>query len=190
LSGIVSEDFVTSVLQQSGLGSILITGLTASRTTDNSALLFATSRIWSNQPGVSTGTVSQSFPSIPVSSINSANLSLLGLRRDDRYRLNVGLVNLDQTNEQQFQITAASSGASPQSVIVTVPPFSMVQTSLVGVPLANLQVNVQNISTPLRTNTWIAYGSSVDNTTGDGWSEIGFTAPPDQPLPLKLEGLQ
>ena len=191
LSGIVSEDFVTNVMQQSGLGSILITGLTSSHTADNTALLYATSRIWSNQPGVSGGTVSQSFPSIPVSTINSGQLSILGLRRDDRYRLNVGIINLDQSNEQTFQIIVGGSGASPQVTTVTVPPFSMVQSSIVGVPLSNLQVAIQNVSTPVRTNTWTAYGSSIDNVTGDAWSEVAFTAPPDQPaVPLKLEGAQ
>jgi len=184
LSGIVSEDFVTNVMQQTGLGAILISGVTSTRAPDSTALLYATSRIWSNQPNLSSGTDSQSFPSIPTSSINSSTqLSLIGLRRDDRYRLNVGIINLDSANEQTFKIVAGSSSQSPQVTSVTVPPFSLVQTSLVGVPLSNLQIAVQNTSTPVRTSSWTAYGSSIDNVTGDGWSEIGFTAPPDQPVP-------
>lgn len=182
LSGIVSEDFAASVLGQTGLGAILITGVTADGLGDSTARLFATSRIWSNQPGVSNGTVSQSFPSLPTTAINSATqLSLLGLRRDDRYRLNVGIVNLDSANEQRYQIVVAGSGSAAEVTFVTVPPRSIVQTPIVGGPLVNLQVNVSNVSTPIRTATWVAYGSSVDNTTGDAWSEIGFTAPPDQP---------
>jgi len=175
---------VTNVLQQTGLGTILISGVTSTRAPDSTARLYATSRIWSNQPNLSSGTVSQSFPSIPTSSINSSTqLSLIGLRRDDRYRLNVGIINLDPANEQTFQIVAGSSSQPPQVTSVTVPPFSLVQTSLVGVPLSNLQIAIQNTSTPVRTSSWIAYGSSIDNVTGDGWSEIGFTAPPDQPVP-------
>lgn len=183
LSGFVSEDFVSSVMQQSGLGSILITGVTVDGGVDPTARLYATSRIWSNQPGLSSGTVSQSFPSIPTSSINSTQLSLIGLRRDARYRLNVGIINLDPLNEQTFQIMAGSSTAGAQVTTVTVPPFSMVQSSLVGDPLPSLQIEIQNVSAGTRTNSWAAYGSSLDNTTGDAWSEMGFTAPPDQTTP-------
>src|SRR4051794_39255062 len=100
LSGFVSEDFVTSVMAQTGLGTILITGVTADGGLDPTARLYATSRIWSNQPNLSSGTVSQSFPSIPTTSISSTRLSLIGLRRDARYRLNVGVINLDLLNEQ------------------------------------------------------------------------------------------
>jgi len=182
LSGIVSEDFVASVLGQSGLGAILITGVTADGFGDSTARLYATSRIWSNQPGLSNGTVSQSFPSLPTTNINSTKLSLIGLRRDDRYRLNVGIVNLDPANTQTFQIiVGGSSPATPEVTTVTVPARSLVQTPLVGPALANLQVIVQNVSPPIQTSSWIAYGSSVDNATGDAWSEIGYTAPPDQP---------
>lgn len=183
LSGFVSEDFVASVMQQSGLGSILVTGVTVDGGLDPTARLYATSRIWSNQPGLSSGTVSQSFPSIPTSSIASTRLSLIGLRRDARYRLNVGIINLDPLNEQTFQIVAGSSTAGAEVTTVTVPPFSMVQSSLAGAPLSNLQVEIQNVSAGARTNSWAAYGSSLDNTTGDAWSEIGFTAPPDQTTP-------
>jgi hypothetical protein len=182
LSGLVSEDFVGSVMGQSGLGAILVTGVASDGFGDSTARLFATSRIWSNQPGLSNGTVSQSFPSLPTTAINSSTqLSLLGLRRDDRYRLNVGIVNLDSANEQRYQIIAASTSSAAETITVTVPPRSLVQTPIVGGPLVNLQINVTNVSTPIRTDTWIAYASSVDNTTGDAWSEIGFTAPPNQP---------
>lgn len=180
LSGFVSEDFVASVMQQTGLGSIVITGVTVDGGIDPTARLYATSRIWSNQPNLSSGTVSQSFPSIPVAALDSSRLSLIGLRRDDRYRLNVGVINLDPLNEQTFQITAGSSTTGAEVRTVTVPPFSMVQSSLTGPPLPNLQIEIQNVSAGVRTNSWSAYGSSVDNTTGDAWSEVGFTAPPDQ----------
>jgi hypothetical protein len=183
-SGINSEDFVASVMQQSGLGSILITGISVEGVPDSTAVLYATSRIWSNQPGVSNGTVSQTFSAIPASSIHNTRLSILGLRRDDRYRLNVGVVNLDSVNEQRFQIVVRGTNVSAGEVtFVTVPPLSMVQSSFVGPALDNLQIAIDNVSASARSNTWTAYGSSVDNTTGDGWSEIGYIAPPDQATP-------
>src|SRR5579872_548607 len=94
-TGISSEDFVTSELKQSGLGSILVTALTANGQFDPTGKLYATSRIWSNQPGLSAGTVSQTFPVISLNDITSpATMQILGQRRDDRYRTNVGIVNL------------------------------------------------------------------------------------------------
>jgi hypothetical protein len=184
LSGVNSEDFVGSVMQQSGLGSILITGISIEGAGDPTAVLYATSRIWSNQPGLSNGTVSQTFSAIPAGSIHSTRLSIIGLRRDARYRLNVGVVNLDAVNEQRFQIVVRGTSASVAEVtFVTVPPLSMVQSSFVGPPLDNVQIAIDNVSASARSNTWTAYGSSVDNTTGDGWSEIGYIAPPDQAAP-------
>jgi len=181
LTGLNSEDFVSTVLQQSGLGAILISGVTAEGVLDESARLFATSRIWSNQPGLSSGTVSQTFPALGTANINSSvRQSIAGLRRDERYRLNVGVVNLDSTNEQTFQVVAGGTGQPLEVYLITVPPRSMVQASLPGGLLPNLQVLVQNATTTNRTNTWVAYGSSVDNVTGDSWSEIGYTAPTDQ----------
>jgi hypothetical protein len=181
LTGIASEDFVTTFVQQAGLGALLITSVDASGNPDTSGLLYATSRIWSNQPGVSSGTVSQSFPSLVPANLNNFRLSLIGLKRDDRYRLNVGIVNLDPNNAQSFQVIAAASGSATEVTSVTVPPLSMVQAPITGAAMTNLQVYVQNATaSTTRTTAWAAYGSSVDNVTGDSWSEIGYTAPPDQ----------
>src|SRR3977135_2319423 len=69
-SGIASEDFVTTVMGKSGLGAILVTGIDAGGNPDLSAQLVATSRIWTPEPG-SSGTQSQSLPSIATTDINS-----------------------------------------------------------------------------------------------------------------------
>src|SRR5579872_2315204 len=105
-TGFTSEDFVTDILKQSGLGSILITAIDSSGNFDSGGKLHATARIWSNQPGLSSGTVSQSFPVIAVSDINvmSGKLVILSQRRDDRYRTNVGIINLDP-QAQTFRVT-------------------------------------------------------------------------------------
>src|SRR4051812_12623103 len=50
-SGIASEDFVTNVLQKSGLGAILVTGVDSGGVPDDAALLVATSRIWTPETG-------------------------------------------------------------------------------------------------------------------------------------------
>jgi hypothetical protein len=175
-SGISSEDFVANQLGQSGLGSILITALTADGQLDVGGKLHATSRIWSNQPSLSTGTVSQTFPIISVNDINTPRLTILGQRRDDRYRTNVGIVNLDP-QAQTFLINVQADGRT-ELVTVAVPPLSMQQVGLIGPAAANLQIGVTNSSSGFQTSRWVAYGSSVDNTTGDSWSSLGYFVVP------------
>src|SRR4051794_7158868 len=83
-SGIASEDFVTTVLQRSGLGAILVTAIDVNGLFDSRAQLVATSRIWSPQPGTS-GNTSQSLPTMSTSDISSTTVAVLGARRDARY---------------------------------------------------------------------------------------------------------
>lgn len=176
--GIQSDDFVASFLQLSGLGAILITGVDSNGVTDATARLYATSRIWSNQPGLSSGTVSQTFSAIPTSAVNSTRLTLLGMKRDNDFRLNVGLVNLANT-DQTLQISIGGSNSAVTTMNVTVPAFSMVQTPVTGAALTNVQVAITNATAISPSTSWIAYGSSVDNVTGDSWSEIGYISPQD-----------
>lgn len=174
-TGIASEDFVTEVLNQSGLGSILVTAITPDGQFDTQGKLHATARIWSNQPGLSTGTVSQTFPIISLNDVNSSSgVRILGQRRDDRYRTNVGIINLSPS-EQTFRVSVlADTRTELQNVIV--PGLSMQQVPLTGPPATNLQIAVTNITTAPSPN-WVVYGSSVDNTTGDSWSSLGFYVP-------------
>lgn len=174
-TGFSDEDFVTNVLHQSGLGSILITALTPDGQFDPSGKLHATSRIWSNQPGLSSGTVSQTFPIISINDINSTRLLILGQRRDDRYRTNLGIVNLD-AQAQSFQISVQADNRS-ELMIIAVPPLSMQQFALSGPAANNLQIAVTNVSSGFQTTRFVAYGSSVDNVTGDSWSSLGYLAP-------------
>lgn len=182
---IASEDFVTQVLHQQGLGAILITGWSwrPNLTVDGNALLYATARIWTPQPG-SSGTVSQSFPVIPMTTIvppPPSNVEgirqILGQRIDAHYRTNVGIVNLDTLHTQTFIVVQSSDIPSfvPLQSEIEVGPSQMVQVPLANIPAANLVVYVN--SKPLPGNVagmwdrvWAAYASSVDNVTGDAWS--------------------
>jgi len=74
-TGVRSSDFVSDFLHQTGLGSIIVTGATTGGGIDSTARLYVSSRIWSPQPGTS-GTVSQSFPAIPLSTINTPAAAL------------------------------------------------------------------------------------------------------------------
>ena len=183
-SGISSADFVGDVLRQNGLGSVVITALLpGTSTVDPNARLFATARIWTEQPGTG-GTTSQTFSTLPLGTINSTSrLAMVGIRRDAQYRLNVGLVNVDNTFPQTLQITLGNSLGGSEVVTVTVPPLSMQQVSFPGPPFANPQILVENV-TPAATRSarWTSYASSIDNVTGDSWSVIGFERP-DQNAP-------
>jgi hypothetical protein len=180
-TGMSSNDFVAEVLGVTGLGSIIVEGILPGGSVDAGAQLYATSRIWTPQPLAGSGTNSQSFLAVPLSYANTTRTALIGLRRDANYRLNVGIVNLHPTEAQTFRITAAGSNPTiaPDITTLTVPANGMQQINLPGVPQPNLQVLIENITgAGTRSNVWIAYGSSVDNVTGDSWSMIGFTPPP------------
>lgn len=176
-SGFFSEDFVGVIMEQSGLGAILVTGVTTEGAFDPTALIFTTSRIWTAQPGSPTGTTSQSLISLDTETIASTQQWIFGIRRDNRYRANVGVVNLS-ANPQRFAITVNGT-APPTSTTTTeveVPGFSMQQISVTAGTGA-LQIVVNNISAGTRETNWTSYASSVDNTTGDSWSMLGFASP-------------
>ena len=174
-SGIRSADFVATYLNQTGLGSIMVSGVTSGGVPDTSALLFASTRIWTMQPG-SSGTTSQSLPAVPVSTVNTQIAALFASGGADNpagYRTNVGIVNLDPLNAQTYLILLPSqNGGMNVGGQITIQPMSMQQVS-VGSGLGPTQeILIQNITTSGRSNTWLAYGSSVDNVTGDAWSEL------------------
>ena len=152
--------------------------MTSSGAPDSSALLFVSSRIWTPQPGTS-GTTSQSLPAIPTNAINTQAAALFavgGADNPSNYRQNVGIVNLDPTNAQTFLIALPTSIGPAQTTQVTVAPMSMQQIGVgSGLP-ATQEVLIQNMTGgTTRSNAWVAYGSTVDNVTGDAWSELAVT---------------
>jgi hypothetical protein len=172
-SGLRSADFVHDYFNTTGLGSIIVTGVTSGGTLDSTAALYVNSRIWTPEPGTA-GTTSQSFPAVPLSAVNAASAALFAVGGADNaanYRVNVGIVNVDQNNTQTFAVTLP--GTTTQTFTVSIPPMSMQQISLGSGISATAQISIQN-ATPsaTRSNTWLAYGSTVDNVTGDAWSEL------------------
>src|ERR1051325_11208004 len=160
LSGVISEDFVTDFLHQTGLGAILISAVNADGSAvDPNGALFVTSRIWSPQPDKPTGTVSQTFPTIDTSHINSNAVAILGQRISDKYRTNVGIVNLSST-DQTFQVLQNSDAQTilPITETVVVPALSMQQIALPSnLPATALQIRV-TATTPVSAGQWVAYG--------------------------------
>jgi hypothetical protein len=183
LSGTRSSDFVQEILGQTGLGAIVVTGAANTDGTgiDPTAKLFASSRIWSPEPGT-TGTTSQDMVTIPTSGINTPLAAIFGVGGADnqsQYRVNVGIVNLDPVNTQTFLVSFTAANGSQSLNQVTLPPMTMEQVGA-GVPFSPPEILIQN-QTPAatRSNLWTAYGSTINNVTGDAWSEIAVagTAP-------------
>ena len=172
---LTSEDFVRDVMRLDDLGAILVRGVDASGQTDPDARIHATSRIWTPQPGLG-GTSSQTLSPIPVSNIYGRTVVILGHRRDDQYRTNVGIVNLDG-GEHTFLVTASGETPTlvPEIYRITVPPFALVQFPINGAQQTQLRLDIQEDVVPGQGHLtlWAAYASSVDNISGDGWSTVG-----------------
>jgi hypothetical protein len=177
-SGVSSENFVGDILQRTGLGAIEILGVTAEGATDNGAQLHATARIWTPEPDNNNGiddegTMSQTFPSIILPSQSVTAKTIFGLRRSAQYRLNVGLSNPTSAT-LRFRVTTYvfSSPIEQSSFEIDIPAQSMNQVNVPGTASGNVQVLVENLtgSTP----DWQAWASSIDNESGDAWSQMAF----------------
>ncbi|HEV8432759.1 MAG TPA: hypothetical protein VGR95_05045 [Thermoanaerobaculia bacterium] len=173
-TGVRSADFVRDYLNQTGLGAILVTAAVNSDGTgiDQTARLFVSSRIWTPQPGTN-GTTSQDLPAIPASQLNTpaaAIFSMGGADDPPSYRTNVGIVNLDPVHAQTFYILHFIQDPV-NAITVTLPPFSMQQVSL-GTIVPGEQIQIQNITQTNKSNFWTAYGSTINNVTGDAWDEL------------------
>lgn len=162
---VIMNDFVAQTLGKSGLGAVLVTGVTGSGAFDSSAELSGFSRIWTPQPNA-TGTVSQGFPSVStLDSLGSLFAYAAGLRHDTQYRSNVGIVNLDSVSHTWTVGINGLHGSG--SFNVTVLPISMNQQPLPPGNYGDLLLSLQTSGTGF---WWSGYGAAVDNITGDGWS--------------------
>lgn len=159
----ITRDFIANQLGTSGLGTLLVIAIDSNGNVDNNAEIDGFSRIWTPQPG-SAGTVSQAFESIDLED-NLATSYAYGLRQDPGFRTNVGLVNLySQTNT--FTIFVNGTGGNT-TFTQTVQPYSMEQVPLPAGAWGDLYLRISSDSSNF--NWWSAYGTSVDNVTGDGW---------------------
>lgn len=178
------DDFVGDVLGRSGLGSLLIQTVDASGEPLSTGALDAFARIWTFQPGTE-GTVSQ-----PMYAVREADLLsnasrpayILGMKQTDRFRANLGIVNLNRTTAQSYMVQAAGTLGST-SFRVDLAAFSMAQVPVPDVTLGDFYLVITPIGgilNPVGDSTFTAYGSTVDNITGDAWSvasTFGFGNP-------------
>lgn len=162
----VADDFVNVNLGKTGVGAVLVVGVTANGLLDDDAEIDGYSRIWTPQPG-SAGTVSQNFSAIDVQdSIGSLEATLMGLKQNSQFRTNVGIVNMDNEASHSWTFTSLVNG---RTTTFSVPPCSMVQTGAT----ANSGAASGNVAFSVKSDGfgfyWSGFGSSTDNVTGDGW---------------------
>ena len=162
------EDFVARTLQRTGLGALRVRSVeTGTEVGDLNARVDGFSRIWTTIPGSTTGgTVSQPFPSVYDLDLGPTTEPgfILGMRHDAAYRSNVGIVNF-QSTQRTFTINVSGTVAST-SFTVTVPAQSMNQFAVPTGTYGHVLVSI----VPAEVGLWSAYGSTVDNITGDGWT--------------------
>lgn len=180
-ASITSENFVQEYLQQTGLGSILIRGVDAGGALDETAVLHATSRIWTPQQETG-GTTSQTMPAVPLHDIVHEHVAFPGHRMADEYRVNAGVVNLDNSISQTFviRVTGSVQVFDPVVYTLTVKPRSMAMIAISWPedPLMRVDVEVQDQPGGGRGTLWLPFVSSVDNRTGDSWSTLGVEVEP------------
>lgn len=169
------DDFVANVLGRTGLGSLLIQTVDDSDQPMTEGVVDAFARIWTFQPGTE-GTVSQPMYALRESELSS-NASrpayILGMKQTDRFRANLGIVNLHRTVGQSYTVHAVGTLGST-TFEVDVAPLSMKQVPLPDFTLGDFYLvvtpNSHSLLNPFGESTFTAYGSTVDNITGDAWS--------------------
>lgn len=169
---ITIEDFVGTVMQQSGVGSLIFFPIIGEDFDPNGAIdVF--SRIWSPQPGTN-GVVSFPFPAVDINHLTSHyEAIILGLRQDADHRTNYGVVNLGNTDLTFQAYVVNEDGFLAETSEFTLPAGSMIQTSVPAGNFGNfsLLVNVLD-EVPNDDFVWTAYASSNNNFSQDGWVSI------------------
>ena len=163
----IADDFVGQTLGKTGLGAVLVVAVDATGALDEEGLIDGYSRIWTPQPGSPSGTTSQNFTAIDVQdSIGSLPATLMGLKQSNQYRTNVGIVNMDNAAAHTWTFTSIFNG---RVTTVSVQPCSMALTGAA----ANSASPTGNVAFTVKSDGfgfwWSGFGSSTDNTTGDGW---------------------
>jgi hypothetical protein len=158
------HDFFGTGLGMNGMGAIIVAGVDSLGNLDSNASLDGSARLY--QTNASGGTLAQMFPSVPPKDVPAgARASALGLRSDANFRTNAGVVNADSITHT-FSVSIVKVGGV-SSFNITAPPYSMMQ-----VPLPN-QGAYGDLVLQFTSDSgtwWSAYGTSVDNISGDSWA--------------------
>lgn len=172
--GLVSEDFLNARMGLGGLGALLVEGIDSNGNPDPTAQIDGFARVWTLQPPSAgcpnpSGTVSQTMLPVPTNHLVGAQFPAfaLGLRQDENFRTNVGIVNLSESSRTWTVEVVGTRGSI--SFPVVVPANSLIQTPVPSGTYGNVSITF-TLTTPSSSEVrWTGYGTSVDNRTGDGW---------------------
>jgi len=168
----------TGRLNQTGVGSLLITAVFAgTNTPDGNGLLYGSARIWTNQPsGAGTNSFS-TWALAPRTIHGDVNVISVGGRQNADFRSNYGLVNLDAST-RSFTVIITSGGVNT-TISVNVPAVSMVQLAFpTTLPTGgNGYVVVQFFPNDTADYSWNAFITTADNFTGDAYLSPGAVYP-------------
>jgi hypothetical protein len=160
-SGVVTIPDFSQAFGISGIGSLVIAGVSASGDADPSASLTAAADIWSH-PADRRAPFSQSVSGIPRQTVLSRTTAeVAGLQQDAGFRTNVGIVNLSG-DAHRYAIAVRGERAATE-FIINVSPFSLVQ-----VPLPEMDFGLLTITITADASTdWAAYASTLDRISGE-----------------------
>lgn len=165
-------DFVSN-LGLSGLGALLFLAVDGDgHIAGADASIGGFSRIWSPASDTN-GTVSQSLASVdPLALDYEPHGMAIGLRHDQGFRTNFGIVNLDST-PRRFDCRIVGEFATSE-VTVMVGGLSLKQVAVPSTTYGALAIEIWAEHSEDGIDAlhfpWAAYGTSVDNATGDGWA--------------------
>lgn len=176
-----ARDFIGDFLGITGLGTLLVYGVNENGSLDQLAALDGYSRVWTPQPDNATAaTASAQF--------NAANINLLadlqralaiGLRNDPEFRTNVGIVNLSSSS-RTWDVTVEGEDGDFTVLEIIVPPLSVRHVGVGSIDLGNIFVEFQVRGDPTGLQ-WLAYGTTNDNISGDGWVSLATPQREDAP---------
>ena len=166
------QDFVSSVLSTSGLGSLVVVATDTTGTVpDSTASIDGFSRIWTPVPGFN-GTGSQSFPGLALSSDSSAK-QMFGLKQNLSFRTNVAIFNYLPTgpsSPRTFNVKVTGTTQLTNTFTMTVQPCSVSQQAIPGGDYGNVTIRISPTDS---LGNWYAVGSTVDNQSADSWNVVG-----------------
>lgn len=163
----VWSNFVADIFNTTGLGSVVVLAVDGNGHFDSTGSIDGFSRIWTPIAGFQ-GTASQSFPSVSLSAFPQTQF-IYGLRHDSSFRTNLFIFNYLPTGSTASRLfTANVVGLSDSaSFTMSVPPCSLAVSALPGKTFGALSISV---TPPDSAGGWFAFGSTVDNQSGDNWS--------------------
>jgi hypothetical protein len=158
---------ITDELRLTGLGSMIVVAVDAAGEADGAADIDGFARVWSASP-CGSGSVSQSVAAVSSQAFGPGRRARsLGLRHDASYRTNVAIVNLSEFT-REFTVVVGGERRSERFTL-SVPPFSPV---LAALPDRNYGAVALTIISDGGGVPWAAYGSTVDNASGDAWASV------------------